>query len=82
MGVKEGRFHASPNAGFPEAAFAGALGVKLGGPNFYHGKRIAKPYIGKIFESPDPEMIIKACELMSVSSLLVTMIFSFILLII
>ena len=28
-----GRNHSSPNAGFPEASFAGEMGVKLGGPN-------------------------------------------------
>ena len=32
---REGANHASPNAGRPEAAFAGALAVKLNGPNYY-----------------------------------------------
>jgi adenosylcobinamide-phosphate synthase len=36
----------SPNAGYPEAAVAGALGIRLGGVNFYHGARIDKPYLG------------------------------------
>jgi len=44
---KEGKNHASPNAGYPEAAFAGALGVEMGGPNIYHGQLVEKPYIGK-----------------------------------
>ena len=44
---KEGRLHLSPNAGFPEAAFAGALGVTLGGPNRYHGRLVNKPFIGQ-----------------------------------
>jgi hypothetical protein len=34
---REGANHASPNAGRPEAAFAGALAVKLNGPNYYGG---------------------------------------------
>jgi len=38
--------HASPNAGWPEAAMAGALGLKLAGPITYDGISIAKPYIG------------------------------------
>jgi adenosylcobinamide-phosphate synthase len=38
--------HASPNAGWPEAAMAGALGLKLAGPIAYDGVSIAKPYIG------------------------------------
>ncbi len=45
--VKEGPNHLSPNAGYSEAAFAGALGVKLGGPNYYHGQLVEKPYIGQ-----------------------------------
>jgi len=38
--------HASPNAGWPEAAAAGALGIQLGGPADYFGKRIEKATIG------------------------------------
>lgn len=36
----------SPNAGYPEAAVAGALGIRLGGVNFYQGVRSEKPYLG------------------------------------
>ena len=38
--------HASPNAAHPEAAFAGALDVKLGGVSVYFGKELEKPSIG------------------------------------
>jgi len=38
--------HASPNAGWPEAASAGALGIQLGGPADYFGQRIEKAAIG------------------------------------
>jgi len=38
--------HASPNAGWPEAAMAGALGLRLAGPIAYDGIFTAKPYIG------------------------------------
>ncbi len=38
--------HASPNAGWPEAAIAGALGLRLAGPIAYDGVSVAKPYIG------------------------------------
>ena len=37
----------SPNAGWPEAALAGALGVRLGGPSTYFGKVAPKPFIGE-----------------------------------
>jgi adenosylcobinamide-phosphate synthase len=40
------RNHASPNSGYPEAAAAGALGVRLGGANSYFGKLVEKPTIG------------------------------------
>jgi adenosylcobinamide-phosphate synthase len=43
---RDGRNHASPNSGFPEAAAAGALGVQLGGTNHYFGKAVEKPTIG------------------------------------
>jgi adenosylcobinamide-phosphate synthase len=36
--LKDGSHHASPNSGQMEAAMAGALGVRLGGTNFYDGK--------------------------------------------
>ena len=38
--------HLSPNAGYPEAALAGAFGIRLGGPSIYFGKNIEKPYLG------------------------------------
>jgi adenosylcobinamide-phosphate synthase len=66
---REGRHHSSPNAGFSEAAFAGALAVKLGGPNMYHGKLVEKPYIGDGFESAHKQHIKSACELMMLSAI-------------
>ncbi len=68
QGAREGRLHKSPNAGFPEAAFSGALGVRLGGPNTYHGTLVEKPYIGKRFQDPDITAIRKACDLMLLAS--------------
>ncbi|TGY43250.1 cobalamin biosynthesis protein [Clostridium sartagoforme] len=38
--------HSSPNSAHPEAAVAGALGLKLGGSNYYFGKLVEKPTIG------------------------------------
>ena len=67
--ISQGRNHESPNAGFPEAAFAGALGVRLGGPNIYHGKLVDKPYINAEFNDPVPVHIERACELLLLSAL-------------
>ncbi len=66
----DGRKHASPNAGFPEAAFAGALKIRLGGPNRYHGRMVDKPFIGEAFPLPAPRDIRRACDLMHLSALL------------
>ncbi len=44
---KYGRSHSSPNAGYPESALAGVLDCRLGGPNYYFGKLVEKPYIGE-----------------------------------
>ena len=43
---RDGRKHASPNSGLPEAAMAGALGVQLGGTTIYDGEPLEKPTIG------------------------------------
>jgi adenosylcobinamide-phosphate synthase len=44
---KYGGAHASPNAGYPEAALAGILNCRFGGPNRYKGLLVEKPYIGE-----------------------------------
>ena len=44
--IRDRRAHASPNSGYPEAAMAGILGLRLGGDNRYHGQLIKKPFIG------------------------------------
>ena len=41
-----GRNHASPNSGYPEAALAGILNCRFGGPHYYFGQLFDKPYIG------------------------------------
>jgi adenosylcobinamide-phosphate synthase len=47
MWFADGGKHASPNAGQPEAAMAGALGVRLGGSNTYDGEVVQYPVIGE-----------------------------------
>ena len=44
--LKNGRNHASPNSGYPEAALAGILDCRFGGPHYYFGQLFDKPYIG------------------------------------
>lgn len=44
--LREGKKHLSPNSGYPEAALAGLLGCRFGGPHDYFGELVEKPYIG------------------------------------
>ena len=46
VAIRDGGKNPSPNSGLPEAAIAGALGVRLGGLNYYNSIAIQKPYIG------------------------------------
>lgn len=45
--LRDAPSHASPNAGWPEAAMAGALGFGLGGPRAYKGERLDLPQMGQ-----------------------------------
>ena len=65
------RRHASPNAGWPEAAMAGALGIELAGPIAYDGVMHDKPWIGRGGRAAAPgdlrralRVYIRACALL------------------
>ncbi|MBZ0215485.1 MAG: adenosylcobinamide-phosphate synthase CbiB, partial [Fimbriimonadaceae bacterium] len=44
--VRDADKHVSPNAGWPEAAMAGALDIRLGGPRQYDGRKVDLPWLG------------------------------------
>ncbi len=44
--LRDASKHASPNAGYPEAAMAGALGLALGGPRSYEGAETMSAWLG------------------------------------
>jgi adenosylcobinamide-phosphate synthase len=44
--LRDARLQPSPNSGYPEAAIAGAIGVRLGGVNYYGGVESRKPFLG------------------------------------
>lgn len=46
MALRDGRKNPSPNSGIPQAAVAGALGIQLGGMNFYNSQPVFKEVIG------------------------------------
>ncbi len=58
-----------PNAGVPEAAVAGALGVRLGGTNWYNGKAVEMPYMGDPVRPLEPQRIREAIRIMYACSL-------------
>lgn len=55
--------HASPNAGWPEAAMAGALGVALAGPIAYDGVLADKPWIGEDGRAARPADLARALSI-------------------
>jgi adenosylcobinamide-phosphate synthase len=50
--AQDARRHRSPNAGWPESALAGALGVRLSGPRVYHDRVADEPWLNAA--APDP----------------------------
>ena len=73
--------HKSPNAGYPESAMAGALGVRLGGMNFYNGEAHDGQYLGDALLPLKPQALQSALRitvavsiLMFASSLIIKMI--------
>ncbi len=59
---RDGGHHPSPNAGRPEAAFAGALGLRLGGSSQYHGVTEHRPELGD-GRPPEPADVHRARRL-------------------
>ena len=72
---RDARKHASPNSGFPESAFAGALGVQLGGPLMRHGQPTATPFIGDSVQPLEVKHILKANVLLISFTLIATIAF-------
>jgi adenosylcobinamide-phosphate synthase len=69
---RDGPAHPSPNAGLIEAAFAGALGVALGGPLTYDGQTEARPSLGdgRPPETDDVERAIRLGAAVGVAAVL------------
>jgi adenosylcobinamide-phosphate synthase len=52
--TRDANRHRSINAGWPEAAMAGALGVRLSGPRIYHGSITNEPWLNQGARDPNP----------------------------
>jgi adenosylcobinamide-phosphate synthase len=63
---RDARNHSSPNSGFAESAVAGALGIQVGGLNYYFGKPMEKPTIG------DPLVELNKTHILQVNRLMLT----------
>ncbi|MEA3453964.1 MAG: cobalamin biosynthesis protein, partial [Candidatus Caldatribacteriota bacterium] len=71
---RDGKKSPSPNAGIPEAGFAGALGIQLGGVNFYQGVKEYRPILGEKLKEISPKDILKAIRLSYAVSILMFLI--------
>jgi adenosylcobinamide-phosphate synthase len=66
----DARRHPSPNAGFPEAAMAGALGIQLGGTVVYDGEAHTRPTLGVALREVDVTDIASARKMLWAASLI------------
>jgi adenosylcobinamide-phosphate synthase len=66
--LRDGHRHPSPNAGRPEAAMAGALGIRLGGMNYYDGEPAPKPLLGSEGRRPSMRDVRAAIRIVTAAS--------------
>lgn len=76
IGFRDRCNHSSPNCAWPEGTVAGALGVRLGGPNDYFGERVEKPWIGDGIRAIDVDDIPRTLRLMWLASTLALALFA------
>ncbi|HKN03530.1 MAG TPA: adenosylcobinamide-phosphate synthase CbiB [Buttiauxella sp.] len=76
IGWRDRYQHSSPNCAWPEATVAGALGIRLGGPNTYFGELIEKPWIGDERRSVSIDDITLTIQLMMLASLFALLLFA------
>jgi adenosylcobinamide-phosphate synthase len=69
--LRDARRHRSPNAGWPEAAMAGALGLSLAGPRHYAEGWVSDAWVGDGTAQATPEDIVRALGLYRLAGLLI-----------
>ena len=73
---KYGNQHASPNSGYPEAALAGILNCRFGGPHHYFGQEVWKPFIGsneRLLNTRDMQVAIRINRLAEVMMVVIVL---------
>jgi adenosylcobinamide-phosphate synthase len=73
---KYGNQHASPNSGYPEAALAGILNCRFGGPHHYFGQEVWKPFIGsneRLLNTRDMQVAIRINQLAEVMMVVIVL---------
>ncbi|MFC4804483.1 adenosylcobinamide-phosphate synthase CbiB [Filifactor villosus] len=75
IGLRDRKNHLSPNSAHAEAAFAGALGVRLGGTNVYFGKKVEKPTIGDAVKELEAEDISRSNRLLFATTITTLLLF-------
>ncbi len=68
--LRDAAKHPSPNGGIPESVVSGALGIRLGGFNVYHGEKTFRAYMGDPMYPLEPKKIIEALEMVFLASFL------------
>jgi adenosylcobinamide-phosphate synthase len=76
VALRDGRKHPSPNSGWSEAAFAGALGIRLGGPVMRKGKPEEMPALGEPRNELEASHIGRANTLMFAAAILALLLFT------
>lgn len=71
---RDAKKHSSPNAGYPEAAMAGMLNIRLGGPSAYEGVYKDKAYLGDPFRKIERADILRANRIAVLSEMLFVLI--------
>ena len=73
---RDAQAHPSPNSGWAEAPVAGALGIRLGGENYYFGRTSFRAYMGEAQQTLTRIHIGKTIKIMYLVSCLAVLIFS------
>lgn len=76
IAIRDRKNHKSPNCAYAEGAYAGALGVQLGGSNIYFGEKVYKPTIGDKKRELENKDILNSIRLLYISTFICFLIYT------